>query len=62
MQYLLSSRLGFPSAGIVVLRDDDPRRGRDFMPFRDVIFRALAWLMTDLRQVGEFGAATVCCM
>lgn len=54
MQYLLRTKLGFPAANIVVLRDDSSK-GRDFMPFRDVIFRALGWLVADLRQVSGEG-------
>lgn len=49
MQYLLTSKFGFSPSQIVVLRDDDGSRGRDFVPFRDVIMRACSWLVADAK-------------
>lgn len=49
MQYLLTSRFGFSPSQIVVLRDDDYSKGRDFIPYRDVIMRACSWLVADAK-------------
>jgi hypothetical protein len=48
-QYLLTNRFGFSPSQIVVLRDDDHSKGRDFVPFRDVILRACSWLVADAK-------------
>lgn len=32
-----------------MLRDDDHSKGRDFVPFRDVILRACSWLVADAK-------------
>lgn len=48
-QYLLTNKLGFSPSQIVVLRDDDFSRGRDFVPTRDVVLRACSWLISDAR-------------
>lgn len=50
LRYLLTTKLGFPPSSIVVLRDDDVSKGREFLPCRDVIMRAIGWLVSDLRQ------------
>jgi hypothetical protein len=34
LQYCLTTKLGFAPSNIVVLRDDDVSKGRDFMPYR----------------------------
>jgi hypothetical protein len=49
MQYLLTSKFGFSPSQIVVLRDDDHSRGREFIPYRDVIMRACSWLVADAK-------------
>lgn len=49
LQYLLVNRFGFSPSNIVVLRDDEVSRGRDFVPYRDVILRACSWLVADAK-------------
>lgn len=33
----------------VLQRDDDYSKGRDFIPYRDVIMRACSWLVADAK-------------
>lgn len=49
MHYLLTNRFGFSPSQIVVLRDDDYSKGREFIPYRDVIMRACSWLVADAK-------------
>lgn len=49
MHFLLTNKLGFDAANIVVLRDDDLSRGPDFFPTRAVVTRACSWLVADAR-------------
>jgi hypothetical protein len=49
MQYMLTSKFGFSPNQIVILRDDDHSRGRDFIPYRDVIMRACSWLVANAK-------------
>lgn len=47
MKFCLMNRFGFPESQVVVLRDDVMHP--DFYPSKANIFRAMQWLMTDLR-------------